>query len=250
MSAPLLTKHAALRFHLFGRMRIMRESMEFRRLLLDDIRQRLKSDSEVERLCAVRATILTADVGTIPLLLQMVKEDPCPQVRATAALAIGILAKNDDPHRPLAWLAEVLRTDTHDQVRVMVAGAMHLLAMGTNLITDDPSLVEICLKALHDSHPCVVIAAIKMLEEVKSDVVEVALQQVLSHPNWWVRMSAAEALAVRGWRAAELWVAIERLLQECPPTGGIFIFVDEEGNINEKTAEEHLRNIQTLLSNS
>jgi hypothetical protein len=63
-------------------------------------------------------------------------------------------------------------------------------------------------------------------------------------------MSAAEALAVRGWRAAELWVAIERLLQECPPTGGILIFVDEEGNINEKTAEEHLRNIQALLANS
>lgn len=228
----------------------MRDSIAFRRLLLADIQQRLKSDSEVERLCAVRATIMTADVEVIPLLLQIVKEDPCPQVRATAALAVGVLGKNGERDKLLACLAGVLLTDPHDQVRVMAAGAMRLLSMGTNLITDNPSLVEVCLKALRDSHPHVVMAAIKILEEVRSDVVEVALQQVLSHPNWWVRLSAVEALAARGGRAAELRIAIEHLLQECPSTGMPLIFVDEEGNVNEKTVEEHLRGLIALLDNS
>jgi len=161
----------------------MRQSeTEYRDALLADIRQRLKSNSEVERLGAVQATILVEDIAVIPLLLQMLREDPCPQVRATTALAIGILAKSVDRQAVLSHLAEVMCTDPYDQVRAMAAGAMRLLSMGTRLIADNPALVEACLKALRDPHPQVVMAATRLLEEVQSDEVDGALQQVLTHP--------------------------------------------------------------------
>lgn len=71
----------------------MQEFGAHRAVLSADIQRRLESDSDVERLCAVQAAILAEDTGSLPLLLQVVRSDACPQVRATAALAIGILAK-------------------------------------------------------------------------------------------------------------------------------------------------------------
>ncbi len=229
----------------------MRQSeTEYRDALLADIRQRLKSNSEVERIGAVQATILVEDIAAIPLLLQMLQEDPCPQVRATTALAIGILAKSVDRQAVLSHLAEVMCTDPYDQVRAMAAGAMRLLSMGTRLIADNPALVEACLKALRDPHPQVVMAATRLLEEVQSDEVDGALQQVLTHPNWWVRFGVVDVLVARGCRTETLQEAVLRLFQECPSRSSPLVFDDnEEGNIIAKTVEEYLNELSALLAN-
>jgi HEAT repeat protein len=197
----------------------------------------------------VQAIILVEDIEVIPLLLQLLQEDPCPQVRAITALAIGILAKSGDQQAVLSHLAEVMGTNPYDQVRAMVAGAMRLLSMGTRLIAHNPALVEVCLKALCAPHPQVVIAAIRLLEEVQSDEVDRALQQVLTHPNWWVRFGVVDVLVARGCHTEALQEAVLRLFQEYPARSSLLVLDDEGGNIIWKTVEEYLNELSALLAN-
>lgn len=139
-------------------------------------------------------------------------------------------------------------TDTHDHVRVMAAGAMRLLTLQTRLIADDPQLIQACLQALHDSHPHVVMAATYLLTEVDSEEVDIALQKVLSHPNWWARLGAVDTLIARGCRAVALPEAIQRLLQECPYRDSLLVFVDETGNVAEQSIEQYLNELIALIT--